>query len=197
MAESYRVLFKGSPATKVFERKAYTYLGLTLTAVSVFGAFAIRPTLASIISLSQKNKELLNLEKSFDTKIAALTTARENLNKVKDDLPLVQETLPSQEAFPELLESLNVIASKNEVAFTSLGFSKVKFSNDSPNLVVIPFRIAIEGSFWQVTATIREIEESFQLIKIKEINIQGGNETETVTATLSAETYAFSPQEPK
>lgn len=91
------------------EVRAFVELLLSLSAITVFGVFAIRPTIVTVLDLNNQiagKKETVAL---LDAKIAALSEAQEIYNNNLESLPLVDIAIPdnpSPESFIRQVEGL-------------------------------------------------------------------------------------------
>ena len=168
------------------QRKVYTNLGLTLAALSIFGAFAIRPTVATIFELRKKLKEQEEVCERLDTKLSNLSLAQTELRRIKSDLPVIEQYLPYGEDYPHLLEEVHHTSEANDLRLEYTFFQDVKdteieTTNQALKLKIIPFQLRSEGTFSNFLGFLTKFQETPRSINPHEIRIdnqqQGGNET--------------------
>lgn len=82
--------------------RAYLEIFLTLTAISLFGVFAIRPTIITIGKLLQEINAKEETLKTMNEKINNLNIAKDLYNRESDKIKLVDEAIPKQPE-PDLL----------------------------------------------------------------------------------------------
>lgn len=166
------------------QKKVYTLLGLTLLSLIIFGAFAIRPTLATVTELKRKIKDQEEARDLLDQKIKALSLAQTQLSKNKSDLPLAEGALPEKKDLSGLLETLNSLCEKNELRLSRLSFGKSEeVSQNLPNQNLktkkLSFSTQLEGDFPHFLSFLEEVENTLRQINIEEIRIgsrKGGME---------------------
>ena len=81
--------------------RAFVELLLSLSAISIFGVFAIRPTAVTIIELNNQIAGERETVQLLDAKILALAEAEEVYNRNNENLPLVNDAIPANPT-PEL-----------------------------------------------------------------------------------------------
>lgn len=166
------------------QTKVYTMLGFTLLSLVIFGAFAIRPTLATVTELRRKIKDQEVAREKLDQKVKALSLAQTQLSKNKADLPLAVSALPEGKDLPGLLEPLNSVAEKSEISLSRLSFGgsmevPQELPNQSLEIKKFSLLLYLEGTFPQFLKFLEAIENTLRQINVKEIRIdsrQGGME---------------------
>ena len=178
------------------QRKAYTMLGLTLLSLSIFGTFAIRPTLATIIRLRRKIKDQEEVCKKLDQKLRDLSLAQTELKKISSDLPAIKKALPAGEDFPGLLETLYLTSEKNGLRLEHIRFDQARktpcqTANQVLAVKALPFHTQAEGDFPQFLNLLKKIQNMPRLLNPKEIRITSRKGDVTETLSLEAETYFY------
>ena len=82
--------------------RAYLEIFLTMAAISLFGIFAIRPTIITIGKLLQEIKAKEQTINTMKEKINNLNAARDLYNRESDKIDLVSEAIP-KEPQPDIL----------------------------------------------------------------------------------------------
>lgn len=180
------------------QAKVYTMLGMTLTALIVFGAFAIRPTLKTVTELRRKIKDQEFARDKLDQKIKDLSLAQTQLTKNKADLPLVQAALPHEREISQILEMLNGLCEKNELRLSQIrSEDKVttreqKLPNQTLKTQQIAATLVIEGDFPHFLKFLKELENSRRQVNIEEVKIDA-QKTALVRFDLILDTYYTEP----
>src|SRR3972149_7715954 len=87
----------------------YTTTIFSFLAVSLFGWYAIRPTIQTILFLQREIRDKTELNKKMEDKIAALIEAQAYYQEVEPLLPVLDESLPSQpDAIPLIMQLRNL-----------------------------------------------------------------------------------------
>lgn len=89
--------------------RAYTTIIFSFLAVSLFGWYAIRPTIQTILFLQREIRDKTELNKKMEDKIAALIEAQAYYQEVEPLLPVVDQALPTiPDAIPLLIQLRNL-----------------------------------------------------------------------------------------
>lgn len=86
--------------------RAYTTAIFSFLAVSLFGWYAIRPTLQTILYLRKEIEDTQKVNQQMEEKIGKLIEAHAAYQRVQDDLPSIKEALPEA---PEVLTAIGQI----------------------------------------------------------------------------------------
>lgn len=136
------------------EIQAYTMAILSFFALAFFFVFAIRPTLISFFNLQKQISDSRMVEEKLDAKINALLKAQEQYQLLSSDITMMEEVIPPDPKFPELvqrIESLIVEQEATMTAFTTTEFSLLKEQNRGEakikDLSTINFDVTFEPAY--------------------------------------------------
>lgn len=123
----YRVLF--AKLLETYRQKqslrVFLELILTLTTISVFSLFALKPTVITIVQLLKDIKTKETTIEQMDTKIKALSTAQSLFSKETRRISLVTKAVPVT-ALPEnVIRQFEGIAQKNGVELVGVSVSEL------------------------------------------------------------------------
>lgn len=111
--------------------RAFVELLLSLSAITIFGLFAIRPTIITIIDLNNQITEKRNTLSQLNAKITALDEAQEALNRNRPSLELVENAIPSS-PFPELyLRQIEGLANKHSLLILDVNTGGIQILGSS------------------------------------------------------------------
>jgi Tfp pilus assembly protein PilO len=106
--------------------RVYMEIFLTLVAVSLFGIFAIRPTMITIGKLLQEIKLKEVTLATMNKKIADLNTAKDLYTKESEKIKLIEEAIPNSPE-PDLLAlQIEELAKTDGVVVKNLGIENIK-----------------------------------------------------------------------
>lgn len=88
------------------QMRAYTTAILSFLGVSLFGWYAVRPTLQTILYLRREIADNQKVNQQMEDKIGKLIEAQTTYQSIQDDLPIISKALP---AAPEALSALGQI----------------------------------------------------------------------------------------
>lgn len=190
-----------TPLIKTPAAKAYTMFILSLLAMSVFGFFAIRPTIKTIVGLNKEIKDARATDKALQEKINQLSDAQQEYTKVQNDLPIILAALPADSGFSSLLKQIEATAKQTGASVSGIQFQDVaiygsrakKESTASSQISEIPFKISFTGDYKNAYQLVNSLSKIERIIGVENINIssstaiEGGN----LTVTVAAKAYVF------
>lgn len=175
------------------KKKPYTVLGMTLFSLVVFGAFAIRPSIATISRLRQEVKEAREAKSILDEKIHTLPQAQINYQLALEDLKLVDRALPETSAVPDILENLALAAGRNNVALKETEFGAAERYGV---LETLPFTVTVAGDFAGVENFIADLESGLRQMNVGQVKMnRGGEELEQMIVEIEFVTHFWSKVE--
>lgn len=106
--------------------RAYLEIFLTLITISLFGIFAIRPTMITIGRLLQEIKLKESTLATMNKKIADLNAAKDLYTKESEKIKLIEEAIPRSPQ-PDLIAlQIEGLARENNVNIKNLGIEDTK-----------------------------------------------------------------------
>lgn len=98
---------------------------LTLIALSVFGLFAINPTLSTIAKLQKEISDSEEINQKLEEKIAALGSLQQAYNRLENDIPTVFESIPNSPYVPILIGQVQSVAKDSNIIVSQIQNSQV------------------------------------------------------------------------
>ena len=158
--------------------RAYIGILLSLSAVSFFSVFALRPTLTTIGELvSQINNQRQVLE-TLNQKIKNLETAKTNLQKIKSDIAVLDQAIPTA-ADPQFairqVESLAKVEGVTPANITIgktaiLGTNSASDAQGKPSLAY-PFSFTFQAEAPQTLSFLNNLKTLRRVLEIDEVTI--------------------------
>ncbi|HLE49251.1 MAG TPA: hypothetical protein VI819_04460 [Patescibacteria group bacterium] len=179
------------------ELKAYLEILLTLTAISLFGVFAIRPTLKTIGILIREIDEKEKVLETMKTKINNLSTAQKLFSEEENKIKLVYEAIPEGPSPEKLLLQIEELAYLDQVKISTLSMSDVSLlgeeekpdSKSEEETVkttdIITFTMGAEGDYEKLIKLTKDIEDLRRPIKFESISIDAVPDIDRTKLILS------------
>lgn len=183
--------------------KIYLELILSLSTITIFAFFAIKPTILTILEL---NKEI-NAKQATTTilkqKIKNLQTANNVLQQEPQNIKVINESVPKSGQIEILVKQIENMTTESSLQVLSLSSSDVillgnktdtKKAQDLAKLVSdsseLPFNFSASGSYQNILLFLNKIENLRRPIKIDSIAINSNiKETEKIIVlTISGRT---------
>lgn len=114
------------PATR-----AYTAIIFSFLVVSLFGWYAIRPTMQTIFTLKREITDKTDLNKKMEDKISALIEAQAAYQDVEPNLPLINQALPQTSDAVRAARQLQALAEDSHVTITGISISSLPLTADT------------------------------------------------------------------
>jgi len=105
--------------------KMFLEILLSLGTVAIFGAFAIKPTLVTIAGLTQEVSSKEEVVASLDQKIQNIQTAQQIVEEQKENISLLNQSVPSKPLPAEYIKQIEGVAIKNEVLVETISSTDV------------------------------------------------------------------------
>lgn len=184
--------------------RAYTSIVFSFLVVSLFGWYAIRPTIQTILSLQREIKDKTLLDKQMEDKISALIEAQANYQEVEPVLPAVNQALPNSSDALQLAQQLRNAATAVGATMTSIQIPSVPLSADSATpsgtsviaqklgvsaaskQTEMTISVTVEGPFSALKAYMNTITQLRRIIAIQGVNVTVNKQT-TSAATIDKE----------
>ncbi len=151
------------------QARVYTGIILSILTIAFFGFFAIRPTFVTISGLLKETKDKEELVKQMDQKIADLSQAQTNYNQIKNQLYLVDESLPLDPDMPLLIKQLEALARLNSVFFETVHYSEVNLQGESEKEEVqeVDFTITLYGDYQSLKSFLNSLDLLRRVISVE------------------------------
>lgn len=163
------------------EKKSHTILGMTLFSLIIFGAFAIRPSISTISRLNSEVKKAREAKQFLDQKIKDLSQAQINYQLALEDIKLVDEALPQDASVPAILETLAIVAGRNNVILEETRFGTI----EGDNLKTLALTVTVAGDLTKIEKFISELENGIRQMDVQQVKMnRGGEELENLIAEI-------------
>ena len=174
------------------EVKAFLEIILTLLVLAFFGAFALRPTILTIIDLLQQIESKEETITTLDQKIQSLSQAQVVFAQEAQNISLLDTAVPDTPLPEDLTRQIEGLAQQNSVAVLGLSIGEVTLIGEderevrkSTELAPLPqsakelnFTISLTGNYQSLTSFLGSIQNLRRPIKIDSLSLNS-SETET------------------
>jgi Tfp pilus assembly protein PilO len=156
-------------------------LVLSVFVMAFFIAFALRPTIISIVTLKKNITESEKTLKTLETKVSNLQKASRELDQIKPFLPTLNKEIPNDGAkYSPLVVAVEGLAAQTGVQLESeslgstLLFSRLlsPFSpHKNQNIVVLPFTVRVIGTYPNVDSFLSKLVSLERIIMVESVTI--------------------------
>lgn len=177
------------------KKQARTYTGIVLSifTIAFFGLFAIRPTLVTISGLLKEIEDEKKVSEQMDKKIADLSKAQINYSQIKNDLYLVDQSLPLDSDLASLIKQLESLARINSVTLESVQYSKVNLSGETEKgeEQKVAFTLSLYGDYPNLKQFLHSLDNLRRVILIDGFSFSSKTKDETRTLLLGVTAKAY------
>lgn len=190
----YLEYLKLLPSIREEKAKAYMTLALTFAAISIFGFFAINPTLSTITKLHKQIEDMETLKEALTLKSASLSKLESEFQIISPDLPLLLIMVPQIPNAPYLLGQLQSLSQKNNVTITNMqslqvDLQKQRAANQESSFV---FTVDAEGGYEDLLRFASDLSSVNRLITYEKLAMTNTiGSTSGIAVRISIRARAF------
>ncbi len=174
--------FVAKPQAHAFTTTIFSFL-----AVSLFGWYAIRPTLQTILYLRREIDDNKKVNQQMEEKIGKLIEAQTSYQSAQDLIPYVAEALPgSADALTAIEQIRNIVISRGASISAITSSSTPLLSKEKPSLdrktKPVQLSVVLTGSYETLEGAITDIVSMRRLMSIESLNFALDTEPEKQVA---------------
>jgi len=184
--ERYRRYYQSlEPILSTQKNQTYTTIIFSFLTVSLFGWYAIRPTIQTILFLKREIKDKTELSKKMEEKITGLILAQAAYEQLESFIPNLDDALPpNPEAIPLVLQLRNLanesdaMLSGVQLPTTPLLARDASKSADKSNAQqVFDFTLSIQGDYSSIQRFLEGLRAMRRILTIESVSVQPMRET--------------------
>lgn len=187
--------------------RGYMNITLTILAISIFGAFAIRPSISVAIQLRKNIREYKRIDNQLTQKILDMRKIRTLHKSISEDIHLIDKAVPEDPQESKLLKDINYIALKNNISLRNINYTydnqatnstdtmdtDTTESTESTNSTGIykdslHITTTVTGTYEGLTNFLLDIKNMLRIVNIKSMSISINKEN---VLTVSIDAVAF------
>lgn len=183
------------PLTKNKFVRSYATTIFNLIAIAIFGFYAIRPTVVTILSLQKSITEQEMILQSVVSKRNSLATGKANYEGLDSEVKSkMQNLVPIQPDLPVISAILGSLGTQYEATVAGIQFQPVTLEpiNLTPNkdaaILEAELSFSIQGTYSQLMGILDSIKKIERLISVKSVSLNrldGG----TILMVVNAKAY--------
>lgn len=180
------------PAFQKPATRAYTAIIFSFLVVSLFGWYAIRPTIQTIFTLRREIVDKTELNKKMEDKISALIEAQAAFQEIEPKLSVIDQALPVAPDAVRATRYLSSLASDSRVTITTIGVSSLPLTAESgpgtsqatasDKLANFPISLAVTGAYPDIKSFTQGILNLRRIMQITSMLFSPVHATEPVAS---------------
>lgn len=161
-------------------------LGTTFLLISFFLLFAIKPTVAIILSLIGENKAKQISVKQMRSKINNIILAQDNFSKIQEKYQVIQSSLPDSSGFSNAVTQIKSVAQQSSINISKINFdfSEQDTNKNNPNISSYSISFSSRSQFVSTVNFLNRLLKNRRLMDITKIDLN--NSRQEITSNLPA-----------
>lgn len=179
LSDQYRKYYRSfepilaKPKTKVYSTVIFFFL-----VVSLFGWYAIKPTIQTILYLQREIVDKTEVDKKMDEKINALIEAQAALEDIQNNISIIDEVIPPNPQAVDLARQLNQLALINTASVSAIQISSVPILSSTASAKIktlgvkhatFPVTVSLEGSYANLSGFLTGLIDMRRIVTIDSI----------------------------
>lgn len=198
--KSFRFYTYIKPIVKNEKVRNYTYLAFSIISIIILSYFAIRPTIATIISLRRSLTDQTQILEQLESKSNNLSIAKSNYINIPDQTKeKLDALLPQKTDVTTLAKELNNLAVLSEASISGLQIQPVEIINlttplgETYTAQEVNFTFNVSGNYPKFINILENSLASTRLISIASVSINRSEEGISIMS-LNAKSFFLKNQ---
>lgn len=150
----------------------FTYLVLTILALTFFGLFAINPTLSTIAKLQKELEDNKFVDEQLERKIQNLSVLQRSYAEIQNDLPIIEDSVPKNPQAPILIAQIQSVAQSTGINLLNSQVFPVELNQSSKkNYSTFSFIVLGEGTKTDISDYVERISKIQRIVSLDQINL--------------------------
>lgn len=162
------------PKFKEERLQAVTTISLTFIAITLFGFFAISPTLSTIAQLNKKLKDNQSVYTKLKEKNANLSTLQQKYTLILNDVPVILNAFPQNPSISLLLGQIQFLVKSHNLMLSKLQSAEVLLTKDDDKPLgysMFGFSVSVEGKSQDILDLITSLIKFERITTIENVSI--------------------------
>ena len=166
------------------QTRAYTTAILSFLGVSLFGWYAVRPTLQTILYLRREIADNQKVNQQMEEKIGKLIEAQAAYQSVEVDLPYVSQALPPAPEAVTAMSQIRNIANLRGASISAITSSSTPLTPTVPKSISnrkvksVQLSVVLIGTYTMLQGIIEDILSMNRIITIDSLTMTPNQETQ-------------------
>ncbi len=158
--------------------------------MSLFGIFAINPTLSTIITLKKQLADSQLVHEKLSTKISNLSSLQQQYSQLTPDLPVVFDAIPQTAQAPGLMGQVFALSKNMNVQITSLEITNAQLTGGkAQDEASYPFSLNARGSYEDLINFAKSLTKINRILSIDSMSISKDAKLNTIELDIQGQGY--------
>lgn len=171
---------------------AYIYIILSFLALSLFGIFAIQPTLSTITELNKEYEENKIVLQKLQDKNRTLDTLNIQYQQLRGDLPFISKAIPDIPKASTLTRQIETLATGNNLSVDKIDIGQMEIFpviDSETSIFEYTVSATVKGNDENINTFLKDVANLERMIEIKRLS--SGNELDGFGAIISGKVFYF------
>lgn len=169
------------------QNRVYTAAIFSFFAISLFGWFAIRPTIKTILTLRREISDKTEINRQMESKIADLISAQSVYQSIENQLFLLDEAMPKNpEAVETVLQMRNLVGTSDATIASLMVGNSIPLEVNSKSIISkngdeLVFNSNLLGSYIALEEIMSKVNNMRRIVNIEQLSIEKSEEDSNLT----------------
>lgn len=193
-------LFKGLdyskfiPKLKEERTQKFTTIILTVITLSLFGLFAINPTISTILKLRKELDDNNFVDQKLQDKINNLSTLQKKYIVLQNDLPVIFAAIPQSPEVPLIVAQIQAIAKNSNTAIENFQSFEVEVPTKSAsrNYSSFSFALSAGGTYNDLYRFLTQLSNMQRVVAIELLSLTKKSVSNSMELSIKGKAF-FNP----
>lgn len=177
------------PSIKEEKTQAFTTIAFTLLALSIFGFFAINPTVSTIVNLQKQLEDNTLVDQQLQQKITNLSSLQQQYNVISNDIPIVLNVIPQDPLIPSAVGKIQALATKSNAEIQRVQVFQVELPKKGVGNYSFVFTVDAQGDYKDLINFMNSFSDFDRLITIDSFSLAQNTEKNNYKINIKGKIY--------
>lgn len=182
------------PKLKEERTQKFTTIILTVVTLSLFGLFAINPTISTILKLRKELDDNTFVDNKLQEKINNLSSLQKKYIILQNDLPLIFAAIPQSPEVPLLVAQIQAIAKNNNIAIENFQSFEVEVPTKSTtrNYSSFSFALSVGGTYNDLYRFLTQLSNMQRVVAVELLSLTKKSISNSIELSIKGKAF-FNP----
>lgn len=182
------------PNFKEERAQKFTTIVLTVITLSLFGLFAINPTISTILKLRRELEDNKLVDQKLAQKIQNISTLQKKYTALQSDLPTIFSAIPQSPEVPLLAAQIQSVAKNSNVGIENFQTFEVETQSKATSSGYFSFSFALSanGTYNDLYKFVNSLSNMQRVIALELISLTRKTDSSSLVLAVKGKAF-FSP----
>ncbi len=191
-SSTYKEYMKILPSLRKTNTHAVTTLIFTVVAIIVFGAFAISPTISTIVELQKQLQDSQYVHEQLQTKINNLNHLQVQYTAMSSDIPILYDALPKNPEATLLVAQMETLLHQTKLQVSAFHIEAVPLAplaQTQDTASSFQFSLQVQGSYQDMLTFTSSLAQLTRIVTIHSLTITKDKQNNILLLSIQGRGY--------